>query len=238
MNNKILILDDDLFQIKLLTQQLYNIKCNDIVSFTDANDTKNLLHQVGLIIFDLNMPNIDGIEFIRLLAKQQCDTAIILMSGEDERILNAAVKLAKHHHCKVIGAMQKPIQTDNLKALIQKWRGEETTAALKKESIPRKSYSATELHEAITKRQLVNVYQPKVSMNDGTFKGVETLVRWHHPTDGIVFPDQFISLAEESGLIDDLTNMVLLEALQQSNRWQAAGLSCSVGVNISIDNLI
>ena len=67
--------------------------------------------------------------------------------------------------------------------------------------------------------------------------GVETLVRWRHPQDGMVFPDQFISVAEAHGLIDDLTRVVLTNALAQARLWQDAGLTLIVAVNLSMDNL-
>jgi EAL domain-containing protein (putative c-di-GMP-specific phosphodiesterase class I) len=67
--------------------------------------------------------------------------------------------------------------------------------------------------------------------------GVETLVRWQHPEDGLVLPDLFISVAETNGLINDLTRMVLTQALDQAKDWQQTGLILRVAVNISMDNL-
>jgi EAL domain-containing protein (putative c-di-GMP-specific phosphodiesterase class I) len=67
--------------------------------------------------------------------------------------------------------------------------------------------------------------------------GVETLVRWRHPQDGMVSPDHFIGVAEEHGLIDELTRVVLRDALAQTRIWQDAGLALRVAVNVSTDNL-
>jgi EAL domain-containing protein (putative c-di-GMP-specific phosphodiesterase class I) len=66
---------------------------------------------------------------------------------------------------------------------------------------------------------------------------VEALVRWQHPKDDLVFPDQFITTAEEHGLIDELTRVVLTAALQQARIWQDAGLHLRVAVNVSMDNI-
>ncbi len=71
----------------------------------------------------------------------------------------------------------------------------------------------------------------------GRVAGVETLVRWRHPVDGMVFPDQFIGVAEAHGLIDDLTRTVLAGAFAQSRLWQNAGLMLQVAINLSMDNL-
>ena len=82
---------------------------------------------------------------------------------------------------------------------------------------------------AIANGELVNFYQPKVAVATGEVVGVETLVRWRHPRDGMVFPDQFIGVAEAHGLIDDLTRVVL-PALAQA-RFGQAGLALRVAVN-------
>ena len=92
------------------------------------------------------------------------------------------------------------------------------------------------MQQAIAAGQLENFYQPKVELSSGNVVGVETLVRWRHPVDGLVFPDQFIPLAEEHGLIDALTRTVLTAALQQTRRWQEAGVDLNVAVNVSMDN--
>jgi EAL domain-containing protein (putative c-di-GMP-specific phosphodiesterase class I) len=83
----------------------------------------------------------------------------------------------------------------------------------------------------------VNYYQPKVAVADGRVVGVETLVRWRHPVDGLVMPDQFIGVAEAHGLIDALTRVVLTEALAQTRVWRDAGRDLRVAVNLSMDNL-
>jgi EAL domain-containing protein (putative c-di-GMP-specific phosphodiesterase class I) len=102
---------------------------------------------------------------------------------------------------------------------------------------PEKVYSAAELSAAIGQGELTNFYQPKVALANAEFVGVETLVRWRHPRDGLVFPDQFIGIAEQEGLIDALTRRVLTDALAQAKRWQDAGLALRVAVNLSMDNL-
>jgi EAL domain-containing protein (putative c-di-GMP-specific phosphodiesterase class I) len=99
-------------------------------------------------------------------------------------------------------------------------------------------YGADELRAAISGGELVNYYQPKVVSATGRVMGVETLVRWQHPGDGLIFPDQFIGVAEAHGLIDDLTEVVLISAFAQSKLWLESGLILQVSVNLSMDNLV
>jgi diguanylate cyclase (GGDEF)-like protein len=80
-------------------------------------------------------------------------------------------------------------------------------------------------------------YQPKVSLSDGSVLGVEAMLRWRHPKRGLIPPDQFIPIAERSGIMPALTERVITMALQQAAVWQAAGLHLPVAVNISATDL-
>jgi len=94
-----------------------------------------------------------------------------------------------------------------------------------------------DLRRAITEDRLFLVYQPKIDLQTGCFTGVEALVRWQHPSYGILPPDQFIPLAEQTGLIAPLTELVLQKALSQSHAWQRAGVEINMAVNLSRRNL-
>jgi len=90
------------------------------------------------------------------------------------------------------------------------------------------------LHQALNKNELQLHYQPKVKIKTGRFNSVEVLLRWSHPTLGQVAPGDFIPMAEESGVIGDLTQWVLHEACTQSQKWQQQGLPpIRVAVNVS-----
>ncbi len=94
-----------------------------------------------------------------------------------------------------------------------------------------------ELHEAITNNQLLLYYQPVVDLQRGRVTGVEALARWHHPRRGMLYPDDFIPLAEQTGLIRTLTIWVLEEAARQSQEWIELGLELRIAVNLSVHNL-
>jgi diguanylate cyclase (GGDEF)-like protein len=96
----------------------------------------------------------------------------------------------------------------------------------------------TELRRAIDTGELVLHYQPKAELRSGEVNGVEALVRWSHPERGLVRPDEFIPLAQKTGVIVPLTFFVLNEALRQCRTWQLEGLELCVGVNLSARNLL
>ncbi len=94
-----------------------------------------------------------------------------------------------------------------------------------------------ELRTAIAEGQLVLHYQPKFDLTTASVSGVEALVRWNHPTRGLLFPDAFIPVAERFGLMRGLTSCVLGLALDQADSWLEAGLLVPVAVNVSAANL-
>jgi diguanylate cyclase (GGDEF)-like protein len=103
---------------------------------------------------------------------------------------------------------------------------------------PRRLTLLGELRRGIEQGQLVLHYQPKVDAHTGQVRGVEALVRWQHPQHGLVPPDEFIPLAEHTGLIAPLTHYVLDAALRQCRGWRQAGHELSVAVNVSTRRLL
>jgi EAL domain-containing protein (putative c-di-GMP-specific phosphodiesterase class I) len=233
---KILLLDDEPFALKLLSHQLQGLGYSALATHEHPRDALAVLEAdpaaADLVMLDLQMPEIDGVEFVRHLARLRFAGSVVLVSGEDERILQTAHKLALAHRLDILGVIHKPVTPPQLQALL----GHAHAQPARPRS-PRKSYGPDRLARAIADGELVNWYQPKVRLADAQVAGVETLVRWQHPEDGLVFPDQFITMAEEHDLIDDLTRAVLDGALAQARQWHDAGLALQVAVNVSMDNL-
>jgi len=94
-----------------------------------------------------------------------------------------------------------------------------------------------ELRQAIDSAQIISHYQPKADLQTGRIVGVEALVRWEHPQLGHLHPDQFIPLAEPTGLIAPLTLHVLDMALARYGVWAAQGRRLTVAVNVSVRTL-
>jgi diguanylate cyclase (GGDEF)-like protein len=95
-----------------------------------------------------------------------------------------------------------------------------------------------ELRRAIEEQELVLHYQPKVDFETNRLNGVEALVRWQHPKHGLMFPDQFIPMAEKTGLIKHLTTTVMRMALRQCVEWRRNGVILNMAVNIASQNLM
>ena len=234
---RILVVDDDSFICRLLVRQLKSLGCEQVTDLDRALAAVEHLERepgsIDLIFCDLQMPEMDGIEFIRHLVRLGYAGALVLVSGEDERILQSAERLAREHELRVPGALFKPVSSAQLQQLLE----QAATGGSAPQAAEARCYDAVELAHAIEAGELVNHYQPKVDFASTQVTGVETLVRWQHPQDGLVYPDRFIALAEEADLIDALMCKVLHTALRDVRQWASRGHGLQVAINVSMDNL-
>ncbi|MBI3581335.1 MAG: EAL domain-containing response regulator [Nitrospinae bacterium] len=231
---KILVVDDDTFTLNLFNRMLANLGFTTVFC---ADNGQAALERVGsptdspdLILLDIHMPEMDGIEFVRHLVRRRFAGGLIIISGEDERTLQAVEKLARSHKFNVLGHLQKPVSQERLAQMLAKWK----PPTQEEPEAEKKIYGPDDVFLAIKGGELVNYYQPKVGISTRRVVGVETLVRWLHRRNGMVFPDQFIGVAEANGMIDDLTLIVLTGALAQAKLWNEEGLKLNVAVNMSM----
>lgn len=225
--NRLLVIDDD-WDMGEFVREVAERKGFEVSVAQNANQFRSSYRSLAptLIILDLRMPDSDGIELLRFLASTQCKGQVLLISGFDERVRNAALRLGDSRGLKMLGTLEKPVRRAQLEAVLE--RAEQDA----------RSISDRDLSAAIENRELFVHYQPKFDLRSRRICGVEALVRWQHPRHGIVSPIEFIHLAEKSGLIFPLTDLVLNAALEQSSAWKREGLESAVAVNLAPDLLM
>jgi EAL domain-containing protein (putative c-di-GMP-specific phosphodiesterase class I)/ActR/RegA family two-component response regulator len=234
---RILVLDDELFMLKLHAQMLSVLGFTSVTTSLNGHDALARMEQEeaqpDLILLDLSMPAMDGLEFIRRLVDRRFEGRLILVSGEDERVLRTVEKLAEAHHVRVLGHLSKPVQQDKLAVLLKRWRPASGTFEIAWKRV----YGEEAVRQAVEGGELTVYYEPKVVVKTGEFTGVEALVRWRHPKDGLVVPQQFVAVAESTGMIHKLTRFVFSQAMAQTAAWRESGLIAKMAVNVSIDAL-
>lgn len=238
MSTEIIIVDDDPLVAEMLATVASLIGFKTHTYLHGAEFLSHDIKSEDIVLLDLNMPGFDGIEVIRALSANQVSVSLILISGQDRGVLHSAEQLARAHSLDVIGSLSKPIQVPSLQRLLLKqfalFRSQQNPQGVAKKLLPQ----ASEVEQAIREGQLLVHYQPQVDMTSSLMVGVEALVRWQHPDRGLIYPDMFIPVAEQNGLMSELTASVLRTVLEDNQKWQSKGLSLQLSINISADNII
>ena len=232
----------------------------DLDRFKDINDTLGhhtgdlLLHQVGLRLTEIlrdsdTVARLGGDEFAVLLRGvtpvQAMTCANKIMQSLQQPFVVDEIELSIDIS---IGITIFPDHGADANSLIQRadvamYQAKQSSSGFMFYTPESDTYSLRrlilvgDLHHAIERNELMLHYQPKVDLVGQRVIGVEALLRWHHPTQGLIPPAEFIPLAEQSGLIRPLTAWVLRSALEQCEVWRKQGIQLSVAVNISVRNL-
>jgi EAL domain-containing protein (putative c-di-GMP-specific phosphodiesterase class I)/CheY-like chemotaxis protein len=233
---KILVIDDevDVGEFVSAAAQTLSFQCaatTDAKTFLDS-----LAPDTTLILLDLMMPEMDGVELLRLLSERKCRAGIVLMSGVGKRTLESAGQLAETLGLSIVGHLQKPFRLAELEEVLQK-HAEPEAPPIAKPS-PEAVYSAVELRRAIERDEFVLHYQPQIDIKTGCVTGVEALVRWQHPERGLIFPDSFIGRMEELELIDDLGWVVVKRGMSEVGQFaNGDGKAPMLSLNESVHSL-
>ena len=231
---RVLVIDD---QLHVRTWVRHVLGSLSITNVTEAEDGREALAAVtepgawfDLILCDLRMPERDGIETIRSFGALGLESAVAIMSVEDERVLETAGMLGEVQGLRMLGTIPKPVTVEKLEPILKRLR-----------EVPNKNVDDTfmapdqDFQHAFKHGELFFLYQPKIWMRTGKFAGVEALVRWKHPRFGLFQPASFVPSMEEHDRYNAaLADFSLREAIACAGRWHDAGQELGVAINLSV----
>jgi EAL domain-containing protein (putative c-di-GMP-specific phosphodiesterase class I) len=236
-----LVVEDHDFQRRMVARMLHALGAKGVLLAGNGREALALLQgatpvlAVDIIVCDLDMPEMDGMEFLRNLGQMGSPIAVIISSAKDRALLSSVKKMAIAYGVYLLGMIEKPVTLAKLTDLIDCYEPPKSTATL-----PTKAHHGITLDEilvSIREKQFYLVYQPKVSLATGLVIGAEALVRWKHPSRGIVPPNDFIPLLEKFGNLDELTLLLMKIAAAACRKWRDQGHDWKVSVNVSQSSL-
>ncbi|MDE2271861.1 MAG: EAL domain-containing response regulator [Xanthomonadaceae bacterium] len=232
----VLVVEDHDFQRQVALRLLQQIGIGNALEAEDGHRALTVLgqqeHPVDVVLVDLDLPNMDGIEFIGHVAHDHLASAVVILTALDPALLNTVRIMARASGIRVLGTVEKPLTQSKLGAIIDQY----FTADLLADEATHPDIDEGLLAEALAGDAFEAWFQPQVAIGSGFVTGVEALARWNldgHP----VPPVRFIPELERCNLIDALTERILAQACRWCVRWREAGLSLGVSVNVSMHNL-
>lgn len=228
------LVDDSATVRQVLTALLQELAADwQVQAYSSASELLQQLDQSSapdLMLIDLNMAGMDGIELLRHLATRRCRSQLVICSGAPVRVLQSVGELCRTLQLPLIGTLLKPVTKQAVMDLVRLATTPPPTDR------PRFAPQPLQVHEvirALQQRQFYPVYQPIIELRNNTLRGFEVLSRCRHPSRGLVPPDEFIGSLEKYGLIQLHTFDNLEMALRDLQSWLEQGLDLELSVNLS-----
>jgi len=245
----IYVVDDEPQQVEMV-KELLGVAGLSAEGFTSAVEfISEPISSYDIVLLDLNMPEMDGIEVMRHLHAKGSLPSYVLISGFDEKVLHSTRQFADAKKMVVAKTLTKPLEPYDFIEKIKKIYADKKVMLDKSDFSPYTSTPATstpaasscalaDIQHAIESHYFVLFYQPQIELMSGKVIGFEALVRLQHPDHGLIFPDQFIGLAEQNNLISSITNEVIDLAIIDYGLFCDAGIKPKISINMSAQDLL
>ncbi|MBS0194519.1 MAG: EAL domain-containing response regulator [Proteobacteria bacterium] len=234
----VLLVEDHGFQRRLGLRLLADLGVGTVLEAAEGFEALDLLRGLpkppDVVLVDLDMPGMDGVEFIGLIAQHKLAPAIAVVSAMDAALLHSVQVMAQASGLRVLGSVEKPLSPDKLQRVLGLL---DSTVGAVAAADPDVDVSLEQIREALDAGSIVPHFQPQAEFGNGKIVCVEALARWIQPGGQILYPTNFMPLIEANGLIDALTTRMLVDSCAWRKRWADEGLRVRVAVNVSAHNL-
>lgn len=230
---KVLVVDDSRVQCEYAVDMCEAAGAEKVAFASNGHEALELLRNESqdVVLVDLEMPVMDGVELISYIATEHLAKSIIVLSAKDSSLIASVGTMAEAEGLAVLATIQKPVSKEVLDKTFAQFY---VKTAIKQSDLAIDiEASSSELSSAICNGELSLHFQPKLTSQGMLLKGVEALARWNHPVRGFIPPVHFIAEAESQGLIGILTFHLLEQALKQKMEWQKRGLTFNLAFNLS-----
>jgi PAS domain S-box-containing protein len=227
---KLLIIDDDPFALQQIKQQLDKVADVQYVCVEESMEGLTLIKQSGfdIVILDIDMPSIDGIQFVRLLSDFYNDETLVLYSGA-KALVNSTAELIKTYGFNYVGAIDKPATESAIATLLASYKANKGSHRSKVNSV-----SDGEIRSLIENDQIEVLYQPQISVKSKQVVSVEALSRLKRNKGSLVPPFLFLHRLNELQLESTFAIKVSEIAIEQLAQWHAQDYAFNTAINFSM----
>jgi EAL domain-containing protein (putative c-di-GMP-specific phosphodiesterase class I) len=221
-----IILDSDSESLAVLREVADRLGCERVETDSAANIQQVLgMRHPTIAVISVDGIDAKGIAALDALGNHNSRAATLLVGSISARVLAGFKRAASSRGLTIIGLATRPLDAISVEKLMSPHLTVLPPIHLQ------------EVEQAILEHQLKLLYQPKLAIASGAVKiqGVEALVRWQHPRRGLLEPAHFLRAVEEHGLMTQLTDFVLTEAVRQGAVWRSLGLALEIVVNLSTE---
>jgi EAL domain-containing protein (putative c-di-GMP-specific phosphodiesterase class I)/ActR/RegA family two-component response regulator len=189
--------------------------------------------KVDVAIIDLDLGGMDGLELLRAIAALKSTVRLIVVGAQPASVLFSVESLAQAHGVDLLGTIAKPVTSTKLKVLLDNYQPPQPAHA--GPDVP--SFSFAEVGVGLQKRQFEPFFQPKIELETGQVKGLETFARWRHPEHGMLGPAAFIGALEQNNRVDFLDWTMLEMSVERCRRYHDQGIPISISLNLAPETL-
>jgi EAL domain-containing protein (putative c-di-GMP-specific phosphodiesterase class I)/AmiR/NasT family two-component response regulator len=235
----VLVAEDHEFQRSMLVEMIENLGARGVHEASDGRSAletvRELAQPFDVIVTDIDMPDMDGMAFIRNLAQAHVGASLIITSGLSRALLDSVETMCHAYGVRLLGTIEKPASPERLAELFRLHRPVVSRPERAKATVS--EFALEEVLQGLHDEEFEPYFQPKVHLASSRISGAEALVRWRHPRLGIVLPYAFIGLLEAHERIGELTWTMLAKSAACCRAWREAGLDLNVSVNLSVSLL-
>jgi EAL domain-containing protein (putative c-di-GMP-specific phosphodiesterase class I)/CheY-like chemotaxis protein len=184
---------------------------------------------IDIAVIDLALAGMDGIELIRQLAQLKCQARLIVTGAQSGSMMFSIETLAQAYGVELLGSISKPVTPAKLEALLANYVPPAVVASRPQEP----TFSFAQIGLGLQGRQFEPFFQPKIELETGQVKGLETFARWRHPEHGVLGPQAFIGALRDNKRMDFLDWSMIEKSVERCRWFQDQGIPISISINLS-----
>ena len=223
---RFLVVEDQGFQRWIVGNLLAKLGAKHVISAPDGATALEIYKgadpPIDIIVSDLDMPGMDGMEFIRHVGE-------MVASGLERTLVASVETMARAYGVNLLAAIEKPVTAKKLVAAIDL----HALASNRADRLRPAHFTLDEILAGLRADQFEPYFQAKMNLVTRAVVGAEAVARWHHPEKGLIEPQSFVAMLDESGHMEELTAVMLIKGAAACASWRQAGVGATLSVNVS-----